>query len=543
MKALMESVFPCWKRFEVEYEEFMVPLEDGVKLFTQLYLPEAGFKGPVIVIRSPYEKDCPNPEMYTGFIAEFLRAGFALVYQHCRGTGKSEGEFFPYLNERADGLELLEWIRQQPFYAKEIFLSGGSYLSSVHYAYLNAIGDDVKGAILDVQECKRYNILYRNGIFKCGLHGSWGASMYRKKQILRKSFSADAFRIMPLTAFPKAVFGDESEFVAAEFSHPDPQDSYWDSPAGGGEYAKALENLRIPILFTTGFYDIYTEGVLDMWESLSPESRSRCALVVTPFDHNYRGVGTTTLTYENGKIEEIWPNYKVEWYKAIRENRAPDFVTLGNITWHAQHEGVWRTAPHLENGKKELVFHLNDHTLDSEAAGEEKITYTYNPYAPAEFKGGCCNNFGGQQLQGRADSRYDIISFVSDPLERDVVFQGTSKVLLKVASDCEDTCFYARLSYINSDGECYCMRDDILPVSKQYPDYTPGEAVELELNFAPNAFKLAKGEKLRLDISSSCWPYFLPHRNKKGNYWEMETAAIARNTIFTGSSKLILLER
>jgi predicted acyl esterase len=87
------------------------------------------------------------------------------------------------------------------------------------------------------------------------------------------------------------------------------------------------------------------------------------------------------------------------------------------------------------------------------------------------------------------------------------------------------------------------MRDDIVSVAGQYPDYVPGSIVELELNFAPNAFKLAPGEQLRLDISSSCWPYFLPHRNRKGNFWEMERCAIAHNTLFTGASELILFER
>ena len=124
-----------------------------------------------------------------------------------------------------------------------------------------------------------------------------------------------------------------------------------------------------------------------------------------------------------------------------------------------------------------------------------------------------------------------------------MVLQGRGEVVLKVASDCEDTCFYARLSYVNKAGECYCLRDDIVSLRGQYPQYKPGTAVEIKLNFAPNAVKIAQGEKLRLDISSSCWPYFLPHRNKVGNYWEMESAAIARNTIFTGSSKLTLFER
>ena len=96
---------------------------------------------------------------------------------------------------------------------------------------------------------------------------------------------------------------------------------------------------------------------------------------------------------------------------------------------------------------------------------------------------------------------------------------------------------------MDSENKCYCLRDDIISLRKFYPDYQPGSRVEVELNFAPNAVRIAKGWQLRLDISSSCWPYFLPHRNKVGNFWEMESAAIAHNTIYTASSKLTLFER
>lgn len=543
MKILMESRFPCWERFEAEYQAIELPSHDGVKLFTQIFTPSKEFKGPVLIIRSPYVTDAPPPPLHGGWTADLLRKGFAIVSQHCRGCGKSEGICVPYNNERADGLALLDWVRKQSFYGNEIYLAGGSYLASVHFSYLNAAGDDVKGAILEVQDCNRYNILYRNGFFKCGLHGKWAVGMYRKNQLKQKNFTPGTFRLMPLNGFSKAVFNEERTFLDEEFSHPDPADPFWSTPDGGGEYKTALDDLKIPVLFTTGFYDIYTEGVFDMWERLSPEARAKCALVVTPYSHAYLGNGNNVITYENGKLEEMWPNFKVDWLTAIRENREPAFVNRGNITWHAQHEGVWRTAPFLENGSKELTFTLNDHTLDATAGEEKEITYTYNPYDPAEFKGGCCNNFDGQQLQDAPNSRYDIVSFLSEAFESDTVFQGRGKVILKVATDREDTCFYARLSFINAAGECFCLRDDIVSVLKQHPDYTPGETVTLELNFAPNAFKLSPGEKLRLDISSSCWPYFLPHRNKKGNYWELETAAVARNTVFTGSSKLLLYEK
>ena len=543
MKLMMEAKRPCWERFEAEYQEFMVPAPDGVELFTQVYTLTPEAKGPVVVMRSPYETDAPPPPLQTGLLPALLKANYTVVIQHCRGCGKSDGICIPYLNERQDGLALLDWIRKQPFYAGELFLTGGSYLASVHFSYLNTAADDIKGAILAVQDCNRYNVLYRNGFYKCGLHGSWAVTMYKKKQLKQKNFTKDTFRTFPLTAFSQTVFGEEASWMTEEFRHPDPADPFWNTPEGGGDYKTALDDLKFPVLFTTSFYDIYTEGVFDMWDKLTPEQRSRCALVVTPYAHAYLGTPSPVVEFTNGRLEEMWPDFQLEWFNAIREKRTPSFVTLGCTTWHAQHEGIWRTSPRLENGGKKLTFVLNDHTLDETALPEKEITYTYNPYNPAEFKGGCCNNFDGQQLQDAPDSRYDIKSFLTAPLTEELVLQGRGQVKLKVASDCEDTCFYARLSIVNTQGKTYCLRDDIISLRTQHPDYRPGTAVEVELNFAQNAIKLVPGEKLRLDISSSCWPYFLPHRNKTGNFWDMETAAIARNTIFTGASTLTLFER
>ena len=109
------------------------------KLFTIVCLPQSNKTFPTIIMRSPYvdsdellteEAICENKlkEYKT-----WLDNGYAIVFQHCRGRGKSTGECVPYIYEREDGLFLQNWIRQQPFYNGELYLCGGSYTSSVHF--------------------------------------------------------------------------------------------------------------------------------------------------------------------------------------------------------------------------------------------------------------------------------------------------------------------------------------------------------------------------------------------------------------------------
>ena len=90
---------------------------DGLKLFTVILLPEPTGKFPVVIVRNPYvdsyeyEKEENVAIAYLNENKEWLNRGYAVVIQHCRGRGKSEGDCVPYINEREDGLSLQEWVR------------------------------------------------------------------------------------------------------------------------------------------------------------------------------------------------------------------------------------------------------------------------------------------------------------------------------------------------------------------------------------------------------------------------------------------------
>ena len=101
----------------------------GTKLFTVVCLPNQTSKFPTVIFRSPYVEyaKTSSEDEAVARIAEmqksFLENGYAVVYQHCRGCGKSDGDFIPYVSEREDGLTLHDWVRKQPFYNGELYLS------------------------------------------------------------------------------------------------------------------------------------------------------------------------------------------------------------------------------------------------------------------------------------------------------------------------------------------------------------------------------------------------------------------------------------
>lgn len=500
---------------------------NNAKLFTLVCLPAESGKYPVVIYRNPYVDDAEaqtEDEICAVKLREFERwtdNGYAVVFQHCRGRGKSSGDCIPYINEREDGLFLQDWIRRQPFYNGELYLCGGSYTSSVHFVTA-PFADDIKGAVLEVQDCERYNCNYRNGFYKMGLHGGWYVKMYKKKSNLRKCFTTASYNMLPMADFSRTVFGEKAEDFDEILRHPDKDDVFWKTRYGGGEAHDAIKHAHIPILLVTGFYDIYTGGVFDMWNGLDEQTKRQSALAVHPFDHSGTGENQPVF-FENGVLKKEFEDYPIRWLNAIRKNDISPFEK-GKVTYYKLFGNEW-CCDGFENTTAVQRMPL----------GTGEVTYRYNPYNPASFKGGLSANFGGNAWQDEPDSRYDIVSLYTPEFAENTFVKGKIKAKLKVKSNCEDTCFYIRISLSKAEGD-YGIRDDINQISNFSKDYIPGEVIEMDFSFDEHAFVVGKGEKLRIDISSSAYPHYVRHTNNKGLFSEQTTAKIADNTVLLDES-------
>ena len=501
----------------------------GKGLFTAVCLPDREGSFPTIIYRSPYVDAYEDADEdmicgdYMRAFANWLENGYAVVYQHCRGRGKSGGDCVPYIYEREDGLALHEWVRSQPFYNGELYLCGGSYTSSVHYVCA-PFAEDIKGAVLEVQDCDRYNCNYRNGFYKSGLHGGWYVSMYKAKSIKNKNYAPESFNTLPLSGFSRAVFGEEAEDFDEILRHPDRDDPFWLTRFGGGEARDAVKHAGIPILFVTGFYDIFIGGTFAAWNGLDENTRSKCALAVNPYDHGGSPDGQP-VRFENGRLIEAFGDYGVRWINAVRGKEDYPFPR-GKVTYYKLFGDEWLCGG-FEQPEDSRVFTL----------GEGERTFVYNPYAPATFRGGLSTNFGGSAWQDEPGQRYDILTFHTPEFAEDAFIRGRMSASLAVRSSCEDTCFYVRISLCKKEGD-YGLRDDINQISNFRADYRPGDTVEMRFSFDEHAFVVKKGERLRIDVSSSAFPLYVRHTNNRGLFSVQETARIAENTVVCGLSSL-----
>ena len=530
--------------------EEMVPMKDGVRLYTYGVLPPEGEKCAIVFQRSPYVKEEPvDMPAFARNQQKALARGYAYVFQHVRGTGMSEGDWVPYVAERADGLSTLEWIRHLPHYNGEIFLSGGSYCASVHWSYLGTNPPDVKGAVLTVQDVVRYNIHYRNGHYKSALHGNWVVKGYKKKNRNLKRDPSVKFTDLPLKGFSERRLGERVADLEDTWQHPRPEDAWWRTEgAAGNEFRRALLDSTMPVLMVSGFYDIYTEGLFDMWRELPPARRANCAFVVDAFDHGGRrpkGVAADSpVFFPNGsRHDEAGRDSDLDWFDWCRGKGTLKYIRPGETRWYELWANEWRVAPEMADAPGRLsVSFTSDRRLSFApvSPGGETVRFSYDPSSPPSFPGAGCLGFGGMKEQPAPGFRADVVSFVSGPSPKRYDVRGRMKLTLSVSTDCDDTAFFVRVSVRKRDGKWYTLRDDIKSISWDHPDYVPGTAVSIAYTLSDHAFVIEEGDRLRADVAGANAEAFIPHTNFKGPFAEQTKSRVAQDTLFPAGCSLVL---
>lgn len=522
--------------------ETRMKTSDGAELYTYGVVPTNGVKCPIIVMRTPYDghKLDGGPEKWARGQVETVRRGYARVVQQCRGTARSGGVRIPYVDERRDSLAMLAFLRTLPCYDGSLFLSGGSYLSSVHWAYLNACPPDVKGAVLDVQCADRYPVVMHNGFVKIGLNLVWYLGQYKSNMDGVPRHRNVAMTMIPFCEFTKSFFGDaEGPLPGIDdvILHPRPEDPFWKTPGGaGGDYRNAFTHSRIPILMRTGWFDIYADAMCDQWREASDERKANCAMVIDALDHSGRRYGeatnaTSVVHFPNGGRNDAGVRVPdVDWFDYVRGGSLPASLMLGGVCWYGLWENKWHRTKTVPCGKRRLTFPLK---------GVPVRSFRYDPRKPVQFPRGCGIGFGHISPMPKADFRSDVITYILDPIESVVDIAGKMEVSLRVTSDCEDTAFYVRVSIRKAGTEVFWgLRESIKALTWDEGEYMPGTARTLRFSLADLACRLEKGDVLRLDVSSSNASMFVPHANVKGLQAFAREPKVARNAVLTEGSSV-----
>ena len=499
---------------------------DGGELFTVVMLPREAGQFPTVIFRSPYVRaaeEMAESELVSQYLDShkaWLERGYAVVFQHCRGQGKSTGAFVPYVHEREDGLALRKWIREQSFYNGELFLVGASYTASLHYATA-PFEPDIKGAIFEVQDYERYRLWYRNGQMRSG-HANWHFGLYKAKCGLKKHFSMASFSRFPLKGLSADALGESAEDFEEMLDAPLRTDAFWETRFGGADARGATDHAGIPLLLTTGYNDFYLGGMFRMWEAMDENTKGMSAMLVSPYNHGDGYDKNLGLSFPMGKRKEAFgDHYRIDWLDHIRKGAELPFQK-GVITYYRAFEKGWQSDFYATETKPMEI-----------ALGEEARSFPYDPLTPPSFVAEGCLRREEEKLPS------DVITVYTKPFSQSVFVKGRMKLKLTVQSSAEDTSFYANISIKKPDVE-YLLRHDITSLCHQLGSYRRGERVELEICFDEYAFNIEAGDALRIDVAATDQSTYAPHSNRRGAYAEQDRTEIAQNTVYLAESRLIL---
>ncbi len=506
---------------KVKITEDYFTMPDGVKLYTRIVTPKGKEKFPIVFVRTPYENAHNN---IAHNIAEyennpFINNGYATILQHCRGRGDSEGVCIPY-DERNDGLNSLEIIRKLDIYNGEIYLYGGSYLSTVHLCYLDTNPDDIKGAILNLQTDRMYFRNYRNGCCYNFCNLRWWLRMI-KREFPEQSLEGAVIR--PYKDIAKRVLGTEYPHYTNLLLN-DKYGEFWENDPR----THAIDNLKIPVLFTEGWYDFYIEGMFSMWERLPKATKSNSAFIVGPWGHATSVSSNAEYPLENGNI----PNdYAVKWFNSIRENKSYPYAEKGKLTYYSIGKDTWKTScyPVLCQNHLRLYLGENNALLPSPCKTPKSLSYVYDPENPSvSYK------YHSIYKANEIGANSGVLSFISEEFTEEKSFLGKIRWHMTVSSDCDDTAFFIRVYFVEND-VAYNLTETITSLTNLKEDYKAGEQITIDLFTPPIAFTVKRKGKVRIDISSHGGVY-VPHANVKGHWAEVTETKTATNTIYFNDS-------
>jgi len=145
--------------------------------------------------------------------------------------------------------------------------------------------------------------------------------------------------------------------------------------------------------------------------------------------------------------------------------------------------------------------------------------FVYDPHNPVPTTGGhgiCVVN--GSHDQTEVEKRADILVYTSAALEDDFEVAGRVKVILYAATTARDTDFTAKLCDVFSDGRAFNLADGIIRARyrrsmRKQELLVPGEVNEYTIDLWSIANCFRKGHRIRLEISSSNFPWFARNHN------------------------------
>ena len=541
----VSHAFLVWKARNV-----MVPMRDGVKLAADIYFPLPFKKAPVIFIRTLYGKANGMPVGNTAAAPLFARSGYIVIVQDVRGRGRSHGEFYPFINDGADGADTIAWIRQRPWFNGRLGTMGISFLGIAQW--FEAPGQDIEAMYGFFASADIDRVMSRGGQLNLLTVFNWAMLLGEGKNMnLRAILTLDKLAAyldtLPLDDADDKALGDVNYYNDA-----------LDTTAifellGSIDITGKFPQITAPLFSVAGWYDMFLGPQLLDYQRMLEQgggNANRSILIVGPWGHGPAGDGS--VEFDNSSFAaaadeaavSAWYDYWLRDSGSIEAMPRVLIYVMGKNVWRTEYE--WPLArteyrPYYLHSAGSANTATGDGSLstDKPQNGEPSDTYTYNPLDPAPTLGG--NNLitnVGPYDQRPVEERQDVLCYTTGVLTEDSEVTGPISAVLYAATDALDTDFTAKLVDVYPDGRVINIQDGIVRALYRNNDplnptpLTPGAVERYDIDLWATSVVFRKGHRIRVEISSSNFPRYNRNLNTGQAVPGATLSVTARQRIF-----------
>ena len=488
--------------------EFRIPMRDGKRLFTAVYVPKdaAGGPYPFLMGRTPYSVAPYGEDQFPSHLGpsdEFEKAGYIFVYQDVRGRWMSEGDFVemrPHIDEKKspqdvdDSSDTYDTIE---FLLKHVAGNNGKVgIWGISYPgfYTSASIIDSHPALAAASPQAPMTDLflgddtYHGGAFMLSANFGFYAPFFHPQQnpmtpkpMVEFDFgTTDTYKFYlqagNVANLDKNYLKGSNWLFNDQYKH-NTYDDYWQAR----DLSRHMKNVHCAVLVVGGWFDAEDlSGPYKIFNAVgkfNPQTPS--TLVEGPWVHGgwARSDGDHLGDVQfNAKTSEYFrSNIQFPFFehylkgKGAAQPKAVVFETGTN---------VWRSFeawPPKAAQPKTLYFHAGGKlSFDPPAEAKGVDEYLSDPNHPVPFVGYTTDTVPQRYMvddQRFASTRPDVVVYQTDPLEEDVTIAGPISPKLKIASSGTDSDFDVKL--IDVYPEDYPDPDSSLNGNKRIVDAAP----------------------------------------------------------------------
>lgn len=527
-----------------------VSLTDGVEISMDLYGISTSERRPVILFRTPYGKSTDQIVSVGKF---FASRGYVFAAADVRGRGDSDGHFTPYRGEGRDGYDLLEWLSKQKWSSGRTATWGASYSGRIQW-YTALLRPPSLKAMISVVTPSDPFVEDPTGC-PSPLNLSWDFLVSgRSLQNTRAVNWQEIYGKLPLDSLD-SLTGRKIPHWHDRIEH-QTMDDYNDSIS----YQKRIDMVNVPVMHISGWYDDEQIGTPLNFSRMvrNPDRKvaSNQYLLMGPWGHS---VNSTRVLGEFDfgpeaiidllELESSWLDVFLKNSNAsIPLKKRTRIFIMGLNRWYDYEywppENSRESSIFLQSGgRANSRFGDGKLTFDPPEYEEMFDSFTYDPGNPVPFISE--QNYaqiGGPDDYSSIERRDDVLVYSSEPLKDRFTIAGPVWMNLHASTSAGDTDFTAKLLTVLPDMRAVRLCDGVVRMRyrngfMEQERTVPGEIYEIRIDMWNTAYSFSRGERIRVEISSSAFPKYARNLNIPGDQTGLSNWEKAEQKVFHGKSK------